>query len=293
MRKNSLKRIFAALSLSAVAVTSVTCIGASAEEESTEESTEASEDTDDSSDSSLTPGAQSDGGWVYKDVDGSYVYIDADTIAASPAKNYITVDEVEGAAGAEVTVNIAIEGTGDWAATGIHVNYDTENLTLTSIDWSDEVYMSNIILAKTYLEYDGGVFFTTAGSSASGITTYASLTFTVTDDAVVGDYYPVSIGYVDGDLCTNIEYDSYEQKVITGFAFLNCTNGGVYIPEEGEVAAIAEEEEEEEEEEEATTTTAMGTATSSPKTGVAGVGVAAAGLVIAAGAAFVLRKKED
>ncbi|MCD7811445.1 MAG: NPXTG-anchored protein [Ruminococcus sp.] len=314
MRKNSLKRIFAALSLSAVAVTSVTCIGASAEEETTEaseETTEASEETteaeDDSTDSSLTLGAQDDGGWVYEDVDGSYVKIDADTIADSPAKNYITVDEVEGAAGEEVTVNVSILGDGDWVATGIHVYYDTENLELVSYGWGDGVKDSLVIGAKTIaLGDDGSVFFTTGGTGASGITDFATLTFKVTDDAVAGDYYPVSISYVAGDLCTNIEYSSYDQKVITGFAFLNYTNGGVYIPEEEtEATTEATEATTADEEEETTTTTAAaaatttttttakGTATSSPKTGVAGVGVAAAGLVIAAGAAFVLRKKED
>lgn len=42
-----------------------------------------------------------------------------------------------------------------------------------------------------------------------------------------------------------------------------------------------------------TTTTKKSGTTESPKTGVAGVGVAAAGLVVALGTAFVLRKKED
>ena len=43
----------------------------------------------------------------------------------------------------------------------------------------------------------------------------------------------------------------------------------------------------------ATTTTAKPAAPAAPKTGVPGVGLVAAGLVVAAGAAFVLRKKED
>nr|MCR5730300.1 NPXTG-anchored protein [Ruminococcus sp.] len=40
-------------------------------------------------------------------------------------------------------------------------------------------------------------------------------------------------------------------------------------------------------------TTTKGKAQDSPVTGVAGVGVAAAGLAIAVGTAFALRKKED
>lgn len=336
MRKNSLKRIFAALALSAVATTSVVSISASAADESSADESSASdvENPDDSSaddssaddssaddssaddssaddssaddSSSEDPteaptdapaqkqGPTSDGGFVVKNVDGSFTTLSASEIAGSQLKPGVTVATVEGKAGAEVTLTVDVS-TADWNATGLHVNYDS-NLTLVKASWSDGVKDSNALGAKNISEYAGGVFFTTGGNAGAGTTNYAVLTFKVADSAKAGDFFPVSIGYVEGDIFTSSVADDTTKVLATAYTFTKgITNGGVKIPDAATPAATTA----------APTTVAKATTTKaatttkkapvkgSPKTGVAGVGVAAAGLVVAAGAAFVLRKKED
>ncbi|MBQ8296707.1 MAG: NPXTG-anchored protein [Ruminococcus sp.] len=319
MRKNSLKRIFAALALSAVATTSVASISAFAEgeatepttaEETTAEETTAEETTagdttaeettaadttaeETTADTAASEGPTSDGGFVYKDVAGNYITLTADEIAGSSVKPGVTVDTVEGAAGAEVTLKVSVDTTA-WNSTGIHVNYDSANLELVSASYHLDVLTS--ITTKKPTLYDGGAFFTTAGDIDAGTNNYAELTFKVTDAAKPGDFYPVSIDYVPGDIFTSSTTDEDTKVLMTAYTFTKgIVNGGVQIPGEETAAPTTVAPT-------AAPTTAAPTTkaptkapvkTESPKTGVAGVGVAAAGLVVAAGAAFVLRKKED
>lgn len=297
MRKNSLKRIFAALALSAVATTSVASISAFAEEAGTTEDT-TTEDTE----AAAEVGPTADGGFYYEDVAGNLILATADEIAASSVQPVVTVDTVESEAGAEVTLNISVN-SGDWNSTGIHVNYDTENLELVSRQWSMDIALSDSIGTKKIEEYDGGLFFTTAGDNVAGTTNYASITFKVTEEAQPGDFYPVTIDYVKGDIFSSTTVDETTKQLMTAYTFTKgIVNGGVQIPEEETtttttttttVAEVVETTTTTTTTAKPVTTTTAAPKTESPKTGVAGVGVAAAGLVVAAGAAFVLRKKED
>ena len=77
------------------------------------------------------------------------------------------------------------------------------------------------------------------------------------------------------------------QRTGTAFTFTQgITNGGIKIADDATPAPATTAKP-------AATTTAKPAAPAAPKTGVPGVGLVAAGLVVAAGAAFVLRKKED
>lgn len=301
MKKNSLKRIFAALALSAVATTSVASISAFAEEGTTEAPTETvteaptEEDTEAPTEAPTAAGPSADGGFT------------ADEIAAAPVKATITMEKksltVAEAAGKEVTLTYSVN-VGNWASTGVHIDYDSR-LELTAKKWSDAVNDNESIGAKKFQEYTNGLFVTTAADADTGITgTIVTLTFKVPSDAKAGDFYPVTFNYVPKDLFTNAK-DDETGKLMQAYTFTQgLVGGGIQIVDDATAAPTTVTTAKTTTTAKATTvttttakagttTTASTKKTESPKTGVAGVGVAAAGLVVAAGAAFVLRKKED
>ena len=302
MKKNSLKKVFAALALSTVAATSISAISAAA-----------AESVD-----------YANGTYTYELPDGTEMTVNSDQMANAPAKNVITIETKEitaeeAKAGVEVTLNVSVS-SGDWASTGVHFNHDTTNLEATNRAWATSVAMSEALGSKKIEQSSTGWFFTTAGDQACGCTEYATLTYKViAEDPQPGDFYPVTLDFVQYDKFGNVANNSFDSgiekveanRLSIGWAFLNRVNGGIKIKEEEPTTEPTTEPSTEAPTTEPTTepsseaktteapktttakaTTKKGT-TSSPKTGVAGVGVAAAGLVVAAGAAFVLRKKED
>ncbi len=160
----------------------------------------------------------------------------------------------------------------------------------------------------------------TGGEGDYGVDgTMWTLTFTIPADAEEGEVFPLDIVYQSAGTTKDAFFDVDRTEagmLMEAYAFTQ----GIYSPENPTFAASAEDvakcpnlanidstydgyiaiagavE---------TTTTTVATTTTtkaatttgkkgdSPKTGVAGVGVAAAGLAVAIGTAFVLRKKED
>ncbi len=316
MRKNSLKRIFAALAVSAVAATSAISMSAFAanEEDPTEapsdETTEAPSDETTEAPSDETTEAPSDEtteapteAAVGPQEDGSFIFPDGQVISAadvaaaatkpviSAPKIEMQLSEVPADKIVEVTINVA-GADGKFCATGVHLYFD-ERLTLV-MDGSDVAYdTSNNSKLSWEVKAEGstGVFAASAASSDKGKDgAYITYQFKLPDDVKAGDVFNLDLKYVSGDLFLNNAKDD-AGKAMMAYAFNNIQDGYIKIADAATQAPTAAPTT-------AAPTTAAPTTTTgpkkdSPKTGVAGVGVAAAGLAVAAGAAFVLRKKED
>lgn len=297
MRKNTLKKVFASLTLSAVAAVSVSAVTASAAE------------------------------WGSAVTDKNFG-VSADEIAAVEPKITLTIDTKQIKASdqdQEVTLNFSSD-SGSWFGLGIHIVYDNA-LTLSKSTWGQGILNTDLDVAKSKSEFDftklpvgkKGILYAASASAdfgADGTGVIGSLTFTVPANTEPG-FYPVNF-YIhnDEDEFQNDAGNTSGSKALQAWTFNNgLVDGGIEIvaPETtttpAETTTTAPE---------TTTTTAAPVVTTtkgatttkaatttkkaatttaakkdSPKTGVAGVGVAAAGLVAAASAAFVLRKKED
>lgn len=302
MRKNSLKRIFASLAMTAVATASVAAVPAFAEgEESTTDPNAAEETTAEETTAEETTEEESFG--IGPQADGSYRFIDGTVlteaeIAASEGKPVISVPTIEvnekEAAGKKVAVTLSVSGTTPWASSGIHLFYD-EKLTLDvksngKVNYEEGVAVADLeqkLVKENEADLAKGVFFT-SGATADYGTNGAMYTvyFTLPADAKAGDVYGLNLTYVENDCFTNQAKD----KAMEAYAFTHLVSGAIKVVGEATAAPTTA----------ATTaapTTAAPTTTApkndAPHTGVAGVGAAVAGLAVAAGAAFVLRKKED
>lgn len=314
MRKNSFKRIFAALALSAVATTSVASISAFAEGD-------------------LTPGPQEDGSFNFVQKDGTIATYTADDIAGAATKptlsaSKVTLTESEAkemvAKGETVTVEVTISGAANkWLSTGIHLFYD-ERLTptlnpfgLVDVQKGSASKYIPTLQSKENETDRAGAFVTTAGDGDFGLDgVMFSVAFSLPDDVAAGEVYNLDLDYISGDLFTN-HADNLDGRLMQAYTFVNGLDDGyieiVEDPTDPPVTTTTTAVTTTTTAAATTTTTAKagttttakptttgkatttttGKKTDSPKTGVAGVGVAAAGLVVAAGAAFVLRKKED
>lgn len=305
MRKSTLKRVFAALALSAVATTSIASVSAFAEEEATEapteaaseeatsdeeapteeETTEAAPEEETTEEATEAPteapapsaGPQADGSWVNKD--GSV--ISADEIANAAVKPQLSVTQVEvnekEAPGKVVEISLNVSGADNgYCSTGVHLAYSPD---LELVGGANPEYTPGPATQKglmlTVAPQENAVFVATAGSADIGQSgAIVTFKFKLPANAKAGDKYPISVAYSDGDIFTNMAKD----QAMQAYAFTNAKAGGINV-----VGATATTQ----------GTTAASKPGESPKTGVAGVGVAAAGLVAAVGAAFVLRKKND
>lgn len=308
MRKNSFKRIFAALALSAVATTSVASISAFAE--------------------GTSVGPQADGSYV-KDENGTLITYSADDIAGAATKptmsaSKITLTESEAKANPTVTVEVSVSGADKmYASTGVHLYYD-QRLTMAIDDFGypDVVYGDAAAkldqkTAEPGKTEKGGLFVASGAKADFGRDgVLYSINFTLPEDVAAGEKYDLDLAYEAGDLFTN-NADDLEGRLMEGYMFTQGLSDGyieiVEDPTEPPTTTTTTAATTTTTAADTTTTTAKpGTTTTakptttgkatttttgkkadSPKTGVAGVGVAAAGLVVAAGAAFVLRKKED
>lgn len=346
MNKNTLKRVFSAISLSAVAVSATTMI-ASAEDNPY--------DKQDNKEVAFIDDYTSNPPELAKGADGTLKFT-SDEIAASTYKPQISISKIEltldeAKANPVQTVNFDLApGVEDRIMTvGLHPIWDTR-LTLTK---SGRTYAKRgealdiFQLAEDPTNVPNGYMTVTAmastledveGLNTSG--TMFSLNFTIPDDVKAGDLYPIGIRYQNpgntNDQFTSKHYDTQEAMLMEAYTFTRGITSG-YIKIEGATTTTTTTTTTTSS---TTTTTTSSTTTSStttttgtpvvttttvsssrkidpkpkttttkakttakpktttkkndpPKTGVAGVGIATAGLAVAIGTAFVLRKKED
>ena len=203
MRKNNLKKVFAALAMSAVAV-SATSVAASA-----------SDYTD-----SIRTGnkALAEAGEDQKAVEYNASAYKASSAYQSPDGATITptisIDKVEvkadGAAGSTVPVKFKVSGAnGKYASVGIHFVYD-ERLTIGNItqpksivndDTGEETFVgsSGLTLSKSPIN-DGLAFFAFMGDDNNGQDgELVTVRFTLPADAKGGDLYPIGVEFMSND----------------------------------------------------------------------------------------------
>lgn len=217
-----------------------------------------------------------------------------------------------------VPITISISGANQaYCATGLHLAFDSA-LTIgkNPIGGLDCEYGAAVKYISTNpAEPDqtgkSEVFFSTAGSADNGLDgEYVTINFVLPEDLKGGEVFKLDLNYQDNDLFLDGKKTDAGYAMMA-YAFQNMVDGAITIVDDAATTTVT------------TTTTAAPVSTgdvettaatktstvaptsttgkaatttakgNSPKTGVAGVGVAAAGLVAAAGAAFVLRKKED
>lgn len=217
-----------------------------------------------------------------------------------------------------VPITISISGANQaYCATGLHLAFDSA-LTIgkNPIGGLDCEYGAAVKYISTNpAEPDqtgkSEVFFSTAGSADNGLDgEYVTINFVLPEKLEGGEVFKLDLNYQDNDLFLDGKKTDAGYAMMA-YAFQNMVDGAITIVDDAATTTVT------------TTTTAAPVSTgdvettaatktstvaptsttgkaatttakgNSPKTGVAGVGVAAAGLVAAAGAAFVLRKKED
>lgn len=297
--KNSIKRVCAALAVSAVAV-SATSVFASAVE------------------------ANYDGSAFPFDQYG----ITAEQVENSEVKPSISISQEEisladAKANPRRTVTLTVSGAErKYNAFGLHVAYDGR-LTVNKLDeegnidanygtiFSKGKAVNSFMTKETDITTgsvdeegnvtDGLIFFTGAGDGnvgRDGVMT--QIDFSLPENVAEGDIYYVGFEYHNTP-STEDQFvaspNNEASKIMQGWVFTQgLSNGYIKIKEAESTTTTTTEST-------TTTTTTSGSATSaasttapgggSPQTGVNGVGVAAAGLAVAIGTAFVLRKKED
>ncbi len=323
MRKNNLKKVFAALAMSAVAV-SATSVAASAS---------------DYTDAIRTGKANEAVEYNASAYKASTAYQSADGATVTPT---ITIDKVEvkeaDAPGSTQKVKFSVKGAnGKYASVGIHFVYD-ERLTMGNItqpktiedeDTGDKTYVGSSGLTLSPSDIEKGLgFFSFMGNENFGQDgELVTVRFKLPEDAKAGDLYPIGVEFMSNSTAEDGFGDvprTDEGKLMQAYVFTQGIENG-YISVVGEEPSSEEESSEASSEEDTTAedttaedntdatnaeettgaqTTAAGSTTGvaatttqkaedSVPTGVAGVGVAVAGLAVAVGTAFVLRKKED
>ena len=290
MKKNAFKSVIAALAVSAVAVSSTAMVAF----------------------------AGKAAGQEY-DLAG----LDPNNATVKPT---ITIDtkEVEAsAAGSTVTLNLSVEGAaGKYAPTGLHVQFDSRlKLVQRDGEYAEKGDAGKKLSYTEEKDGDNGFFVTTSADKDSGNDGVLwTFDLQIPADAKAGDVYPVEVAYKSTenakDLFTNVDQNE-EGQLMQAWVFTNgIVQGAIKVagttePPTTESTTTTTE---------STTTTAESTTTTteattskaatttqaattaaktttkagnSPKTGVQGAGLAVAGLAIAVGTAFALRKKED
>ena len=285
MKTNTIKRAFAALAVSAVAL-SATAINASAE---------------------TAVGYTSTG--KAEGFTGASLELTQKTITIDEAKN-----------AQEITLTVKGDGT-QYDSTGIHVKFD-DGLELVKSEYMEEEVLA--VPKQNYgaseVKEDGnGLFLTFANTTPKSAKAAGSAIWSFqlkVKNPEAGKKYPIQITYTDGDLFDLKGSDTTD--ALRDYAFTHVTQGYIEITGGTTTTTAA-----------TTTTTSTSTSTStsttttttttapkssatttkattttkkvsttakasdSPKTGVPGAGIAVAGLAVAIGTAFVLRKKED
>jgi hypothetical protein len=275
MKKNILKSAFAALAVSAVAVTA----------------------------SSVAALAYDGSKYPVGDLDPSTAKI----------KPIVSIDKIEieaDQAGTEQKVNINVaEGEDSFGAFGLHIVYDSK-LELVAAKRGALANGPAIEgFSFTSKDIEKGVAFITGACDedygTNGV--LATATFKVPADAQPGDVFAIGFDYRSNPTaedCFTNSLNNADGKLMQAWVFTQGLQDG-YIKIKGEVTTTTTTTTTTTETttaEETTTTAAETTAApestttsqnDAPPTGVKGVGVAVAGLAVAVGAAFALRKRED
>ncbi|MBR3759374.1 MAG: NPXTG-anchored protein [Ruminococcus sp.] len=314
MNKNTLKRVFSALAVSAVAV-STTSMFASAETLSNPCDLQDNKEAAYVDFYSTSPNTK----------------ITAAEAANAETKLNITIDKIDltleqAKANPVQTVNFNLAGEELKISTfGLHPIWDTrltvEKSGLKYVKRQDA--FSEFSFGEDVSNLDKG-YLTVTGMcdmEANSTGSMFSINFRIPDNAKAGDLYPIGIRYQNPgntmDQFTGLKYDSEACMLMEAYVFTQgITNGYIKIQPEATSSSTSSTT--------TTTTTTTGAAIDTtttttgkktttttkakttakpkatttkkqdpPKTGVAGVGIATAGLAVAIGTAFVLRKKED
>jgi len=215
MKKSSLKKIAAALAMSAVAVTA----------------------------SSVNAFAEANNGYSDEAIAASDVQP-----VATVTKEVITLDEAKANPGR--TVNITISGGTDqkWASSGMHVYYDSRlTLANTPVGTPDvesgtaTKYLSmNVKADPTASEQNmKGFFVATAGTGDFGLDgVYATFTLTLPADVKEGDVFPIDIFYKSNENAEDMFLDAQRAKgAMQGYFFTK----GIYNAQTNPFSAPAED----------------------------------------------------
>ena len=288
MKKNTLKSVFAALAVSAVAVSATSAVAFAS----------------DYSDAIKTSGKEV----AY---DGSAYTTDKDTTNATQAKisiekKEITVDEAKN----NQTLNVSVSGADKkYASVGLHFIYDTRLKVVANGDGEVVTYNGKLGYEQRDLG-NGELFVAHDGSSDKGTDgeDVWQITFQLPADVKGGEVFPVGIEYrtaANTEDCFTNALDDENGKLMQAYVFTKgITNGYIKVAapvtettttttETTSTETTTTEETTTTTSESTTSTTTTTTQNDAPPTGVAGVGVAAAGLAVAIGTAFALRKRED
>ena len=231
--------------------------------------------------------------------------------------------EAATAPGSTVTLKLTVEGAaGKYAPTGLHVQFDSRlKLVQRDDEYAEKGDAGKKLSYTEEKDGDNGFFVTTSADKDSGNDGELWIfDLQLPSDAKAGDFYPVEIAYKSTenakDLFTNVDQNE-EGQLMQAWVFTNgIVQGGIQV--DGPIPTTTTTTTA------ATTTTTTSTTTTSgstttttstsgsstttttttaaktttkagnsPKTGVQGAGLAVAGLAIAVGTAFALRKKED
>ena len=315
MRKNTLKSIFAALAVTSVAVSATAMSSSASFLGDNEEVAYNGAETFKANIADVAPEAVDDAKYA--------AWLEGDS-AIKPALTIDTIEVYEDEIDKPVTVNFTMANADKkYSSFSWHVNFDNR-LTLTDTTNGAKVgpalpapgIMFNPSVLSTGSTEEGneaaGQIWaaTMAQAEDGGDGVMFTVEFNLPAEAKAGDVYPIGIddfffSQFSNDTFTNLD-DNADGQFMERYFFTEngaITNGAIKVierPTEPDTEPDTQADTQADTTGAATTTSGAGStttttakATDAPPTGVAGVGVAAAGLALAVGTAFVLRKKED
>jgi hypothetical protein len=324
MRKNTLKSIFAALAVTSVAVSATAMSSSASFLGDNEPVAYNGAETFKTNIAAVAPEAVDDAKYA--------AWLEGDS-AIKPALTIDTIEVYEDEIDKPVTVNFTMANADKkYSSFSWHVNFDNR-LTLTDTTNGAKVgpalpapgIMFNPSVLSTGSTEEGnasaGQIWAAAMAQAEdgGDGVMFTVEFNLPAEAKAGDVYPIGIddfffSQFSNDTFTNLD-DNADGQFMERYFFTEdgaITNGAIKVIErptepdtEPDTQADTQAETQADTQADTTgaaatttsgagsTTTTTAKATNAPPTGVAGVGVAAAGLALAVGTAFVLRKKED
>ena len=314
MRKNTLKSIFAALAVTSVAVSATAMSSSASFLGDNEEVAYNGAETFMANIADVAPeAAGEEGEAAYK------AWLESDS-AVKPALTIDTIEVYEDEIDKPVTVNFTMANADKkYSSFSWHVKFDNR-LALTDTTYGAKVGPAlpapGITFQPAVLNdgtdgNEGQIWpATMASAEDGGDGVMFTVEFKLPAEAKAGDVYPIGIddffySQFSNDTFTNLD-DNADGQFMERYFFTEngaITNGAIKVierPTEPDTEPDTQADTQADTTGAATTTSGAGSkttttakATDAPPTGVAGVGVAAAGLALAVGTAFVLRKKED
>lgn len=125
----------------------------------------------------------------------------------------VTVESVKGCAGNTITVDLAIENNTGILAAALNINYDS---ALTLIDAEGGESLSSLTLTKPG-SFTNPCTFAWDGINDADATngTILTLTFVISEEAVVGETYEISVSYVEGNVIDG-SFENVELATVNG-----------------------------------------------------------------------------